>query len=202
VRLPLAFAQKLFAETRNGDTVVVANAKASSASLTYPAVLAPVNEKGKQSTQMQPSLAGYSWNDDAAPDGPVSVLVSMADKHVFVLRNGVNIAEGPLEVADGFALHGSVLMVIGNEKDNTPSLIDPSQTSWQWSAYPILGVNADSLPMLQMELQDRPLRVDDAFAKRIHAILTPGTTILLTDLPAQRDDAKPQPMEPVLQSED
>ena len=46
VRLPHAFAEKLFAETRNGDTVVVANAKAGTASTVHPAVLAPVAKDG------------------------------------------------------------------------------------------------------------------------------------------------------------
>lgn len=200
VRLPLAFAQKLFAETRNGDTVVVADAKASSASLVNPAVLAPVDRTGQETAPIQPVLAGYYWNDAAAPVGPVSVLVSVADKRVFVMRNGVNIAEGALEVADGFALHGSLLMVIGNEKDDAPSPLDPSQSRWQWSAYPILGIEAESLPMLQMQLQEMPLRVDNEFARRIHAVLAPGTTILLTDLPAQRNVAGPQPLQPVLES--
>ena len=42
VRLPQAFAEKLFGITRFGDSVVVANAKASPASVVHPAVLAPV----------------------------------------------------------------------------------------------------------------------------------------------------------------
>ena len=49
VRLPHAFAEKLFAETRNGDTVVVANAKAGTASTVHPAVLAPVAKTARRS---------------------------------------------------------------------------------------------------------------------------------------------------------
>ncbi len=47
VRLPQAFAQKLFGETKRGDTVVVADAKSAPMTLAYPAVLAPVNSVGK-----------------------------------------------------------------------------------------------------------------------------------------------------------
>ena len=46
VRLPHPFAEKVYGITRNGDTVVVANAKASSASVVHPAVLAPISDKG------------------------------------------------------------------------------------------------------------------------------------------------------------
>lgn len=48
VRLPQAFAEKLFGITRFGDSVVVANAKASPASLVHPAVLAPVTAGGSR----------------------------------------------------------------------------------------------------------------------------------------------------------
>ncbi len=47
VRLPQAFAQKLFRETQRGDTVVVADAKSSPMTLAYPSVLAPVNARGQ-----------------------------------------------------------------------------------------------------------------------------------------------------------
>lgn len=49
VRLPQAFAQKLFSETQRGDTVVVADAKSSPMTLAYPSVLAPVNARGQVS---------------------------------------------------------------------------------------------------------------------------------------------------------
>ncbi len=202
VRLPLAFAEKLFAETRNGDTVVVADAKASPASLTRPAVLAPVDEAG---TLLPAPEAGpaYQWNDAVADmPGPVSVLVSVADRRVFVMRNGVLAGEAPLQVADGFALNGSVLMVMGATTLAGPSLIDPGQPRRAWSAYPILGVDAESLPMLQLQLQSRPLKTDQAFAHLTYALLEPGSTVLLTDLPAVRPNPAAQMPVPVLESDE
>jgi hypothetical protein len=46
-----------------------------------------------------------------------------------------------------------------------------------------------------------PLRVDDAFARRLYDVLKPGTTLLLTDLPAVRPDPSAA-LQPVLESDD
>lgn len=202
VRLPHAFAEKLFAETRTGDTVVVASAKAGNASLVYPAVLAPVAKDGK-ATSTRNILAGYFWNEAATePTGPVSVLVSLADQRVFVMRNGVIFAEAALGIDEGFAIGGSVLIVIGEESPGAPSLLAPDRPRHDWTAFPILGVDSDSLSMLQLRLQSMPLQVEASFARRLHDVLAPGTTLLLTDLPAVRPDPEQPAMQPVLESDE
>ncbi|GAB1406243.1 L,D-transpeptidase [Thermomonas brevis] len=202
VRLPHAFAEKLFAETRTGDTVVVANAKASTASIARPAVLAPVARDGSATTPRN-ILAGYYWNQTLADaDGPVSVLVSLADRRVFALRNGVAFAEAALEVEDGFRVGGSVLIVTGEAEAGAPSVLAPERPRRAWSAYPILGVDADSLAMLQLRLQDMPLQVDPGFSRRLYEMLAPGSTLLLTDLPAVRPEADAPALQPVLESDE
>ena len=201
VRLPHAFAEKLFGETRTGDTVVVANAKASTASIVHPAVLAPVASDGTATTPRD-IHAGYYWNQTLADaEGPVSVLVSLADRRVFALRNGVAFAEAALAVSDGFQVGGSVLVVMGDGDGNQPSLLDPERPRRNWSAYPILGVDADSLAMLQLRLQEMPLRVDSGFTRRLYDMLVPGSTLLLTDLPAVRPGASGPALQPVLESD-
>ena len=203
VRLPHAFAEKLFAQTRTGDTVVVANAKAGGASLVHPAVLAPVAPDG--SAAAPPGLlAGYHWDQSLAEaQGPVSVLVSLADRRVIALRNGTAFAEAVLDTADDFAIGGSVLIVVGEATaDAGPSRLDPERPRRRWNAYPILGVDAQALALLQLRLQQRPLGVDPGFAKRLYGVLQPGSTLLLTDLPAVRPDPARPALQPVLESED
>lgn len=199
VRLPQAFAEKLFAITRNGDTVVVAGGPAAPASLVHPAVLAPVDAAGRPLAPLPAAAA--AWNDDADAAGPLSVLVSLAQRRVYALRDGVPVGEAALEVEPGFEVGGSVLMVVGSETEAVPSLIDPDRPRHRWTAYPLLGVDAESLAVLQLRLQQRPLRVDPAFAQRLYAALAPGATVLLTDLPAVRPDPSAQPRAPVLESD-
>ncbi|MCD9029665.1 L,D-transpeptidase [Luteimonas sp. BDR2-5] len=202
VRLPQQFAELLFGVTRNGDTVVVADAKASAAGLVHPAVLAPIASGGQPAAADAAAAGnGVVWTPEASPEGPVSVLVSLADQRVFVLRNGVAIGEAPLQVEPGFAVHGSVLMVAGDANPAQPDAAGTAQPSRHWAAYPVLGVDADSLAALQLRLMQRPLQVDPAFAAAVQGILAPGSTLLLTDLPAVRDTPAGQSWAPVLESD-
>ena len=82
-----------------------------------------------------------------------------------------------------------------------PSLLAPDRPRHDWTAYPILGVDGESLAMLQLQLQSMPLQVDPGFARRLYDVLTPGTTLLLTDLPAVRPDPSAA-LQPVLESDE
>ena len=199
VRLPQAFAEKLFAITRFGDSVVVANAKASPASVVHPAVLAPVIAGGQAA---HPALSAYEvyWNEAASPEGPVSILVSLYDKRVSVLRNGVLIGSAPLQKIQDFALNGTVLLVMTTEMEDIPSLLDPQQKEHRWVAHRVLG-GADT-PMPSLRSLGEAFWIPQDFARRLYGILTPGTTVLLSDLPGVRATPAEQPTVPVLESDE
>ena len=199
VRLPQAFAEKLFAITRFGDSVVVANAKAAAASGGHPAVLAPVSAGGQAA---HPALSAYEvyWNEAASPEGPVSILVSLYDQRVSVLRNGVLIGSAPLQKVQDFALNGTVLLVMTTEMEDIPSLLDPQQKEHRWVAHRVLG-EADT-PMPSLRSLGDALWIPQDFARRLYGILTPGTTVLLSDLPGVRATPAEQPTVPVLESDE
>ena len=199
VRLPQAFAEKLFGITRFGDSVVVANAKASPASVVHPAVLAPVIAGGQAA---HPALSAYEvyWNEAASPEGPVSILVSLYDQRVSVLRNGVLIGSAPLQKIQDFALNGTVLLVMTTEMEDIPSLLDPQQKEHRWVAHRVLGEADTPMPSLR-SLCDALWSPQD-YARRLYGILTPGTTVLLSDLPGVRATPAEQPTVPVLESDE
>ena len=181
MRLPQKFAEKLFEVTRRGQTVVVANAKVAPATIVHPAVLAPVGSGGEALDVAAPPDP-LAWNDAAAPEGPVSILVSTRDRRIEVLRNGVRIASAAIEVADGFTLPGSLLFVMGTELDDAPSPLDPSRPRHRWTMYALpSGEAAPPRDDLAAELRAPP-----AFARRLYDVLVPGTTVLVTNLPAVR----------------
>ena len=199
VRLPQAFAEKLFGITRFGDSVVVANAKASPASLVHPAVLAPVTAGGQAA---HPELSAYEvyWNEAASPEGPVSILVSLYDQRVSVLRNGVLIGAAPLQMIRDFALNGTVLLVMTTEMEDIPSLLDPQQKEHRWVAHRVLGEEGAPMPPLR-SLGDA-FWIPQDFARRLYTVLKPGTTVLLSDLPGVRATPDDQPSVPVLESDE
>ena len=197
VRLPHAFAEKLFAITQRGDSVVVANARAAPASLVHPAVLAPVTAGGAP----QPVRRGYEvyWNDQA-PQGPVSVLVSLHDLRVSVLRDGVLMGSAPLQRVRDVDLNGRVLFVMTSDMEETPSLLDPQRPQHRWVAHRILGDADTAMPSLR-SLQDS-FWIPEAFSRRLYDLLAPGTTVLVSDLPGIRATPVERMEQPLLESED
>ncbi len=210
VRLPKAFAEKVFSVTKTGDTVVVASGASSATSLVHPAVLAPVmpvkagalpSGDAAQVADWLSLEAGldWHWNDYLAPQGAVSVIASLADGRVHVLRNGVRIGEAALSVDADFVLNGSVLLVKSAEP------LEPMESPQDlWQFFPILGQDSQSLALLQLRLQhSQPLHLPEDFARRLRAAMADGATILLTDLPAVREPgAGDDPGEAVLESGD
>src|SRR5204862_2214383 len=87
VRLPLEFSKLLFGVTMKGATVIIADAHSAPATTVHPGLF--FSRAGQES---EPIAAGrFDWNPDNSPSGPVSVIVSSADKTVYVYRNGVEI---------------------------------------------------------------------------------------------------------------
>ena len=212
VRLPHPFAAKVFGVTRTGDTVVVSDARAAPTTLVYPGMLAPVTAHGLPLAVPEDGGPGYRWDDALAPEGPVGVVVSLADRRIYVLRGGVVIGEAPLQLAAGTPeFHGTILFVMGEGNGQGASLLDPAQPARNWTAYPILGqteaAGADAVPAAHQDLLARPsvpLRLPEGFAQRLDAVLVPGVTVLVTDLPGVQPQAgEPErPVQPVLESDE
>ena len=211
VRLPHPFAAKVYGITRTGDTVVVSDARAAPTTLVYPGMLAPVTAHGLPLAVPEDGGPGYRWDDALAPVGPVGVVVSLADQRIYVLRGGVVIGEAPLALAAGTPeFHGTILFVMGEGNGQGASLLDPAQPARNWTAYPILGqteaAGADAVPAAHQDLLARPsvpLRLPEGFAQRLDAVLVPGVTVLVTDLPGVQPQAgEPErPVQPVLESD-
>ena len=202
VRLPQAFAQKLFGTTRRGDTVVVADARSAPMSLVYPAMLAPVSRSGSPlPAPAAGSAKGAYWNDSEAPAGQVGVLVSLHDQRIYVLRDGVLIGESPLAADALPAFQGTTLFVMGEGLVDAPSPLDDHQRQHRWTAYPLLpGAPGQPVPDL-LAFPSLPLALPVDFAHHLYASLVPGTTVLVTSLPAMRPSGAEPGLQPVLESE-
>ncbi|MDG2533272.1 L,D-transpeptidase [Sphingomonas sp. HITSZ_GF] len=84
IRLPSEFARLLFDETELGMTVIVTNQ-------------APALRIGAKPTQSPAFPAGPAvWRPELSRAGPVSIVVSGADRRMVVLRNGVEIGSAPV----------------------------------------------------------------------------------------------------------
>jgi hypothetical protein len=122
------------------------------------------------------------WNDAPGTIGPVSILVTTRDRRVRVFRDGALIATAGFEAAEPPFVGGSMLYVMGEGSQYAPSPLDPAQPRHQWFAYPIATRN-HPVPRADAPVA---LRLPRVFAQRLYAILVPGTTVLVTDLPSIR----------------
>src|SRR5437867_13395655 len=70
-----------------GATVIIADAHSAPAETVHPGLF--FTRSGEES---EPIAAGqFEWNPDKSPSGPVALIVSSADKTVYVYRNCVEI---------------------------------------------------------------------------------------------------------------
>src|SRR6266571_5217644 len=98
IRLPFDFSQLLFSATANGGTVVVGDGKtpvphlASNPGL----LLAP---KDFTPEMLRPLAHNdYDWHPERSTSGPITMVVSAADKTIYVYRNGNPIGRAAIEV--------------------------------------------------------------------------------------------------------
>lgn len=152
IRLPREFARLLFGVTRLGMTVVITREAA------VPRV-APAESLLRGRPAAEPAVgAAPVWRPDAAPSGPVSIVISAADRRVVVLRNGVTI--------------GSASVGISARISRTTAYQLRADRSW-------LRIQLPGQRGGEEDLRGR-IQVDDAFRRSVEAVLTPGTTVVIT----------------------
>ena len=156
IRLPHRFARLLYGVTHMGMTVVITD---------QPVVprVAPAEVMLGSSSRQTESAGQSFWNPNASPSGPVSIVVSAADRRAVVLRNGVVIGRSPvaIDVPIGRTFAFVLRHASGTER------------SWLRVALPGQDVDATT------ELRGR-IQVPEEFRRSIEAILQPGTTVVVT----------------------
>ncbi|MCX8475481.1 MAG: L,D-transpeptidase [Sphingomonas sp.] len=156
IRLPLEFAKRLFAVTRLGMTVVVNRVE------TLPRI-APA-------PQMSPAQPGdpataFEWAPERAPDGPVSIVVSGADRKVVVIRNGRVI--GTAMVAFEEAIRGTQIYMLQSQAGDDR----------RWLRFDLTAdARAEQVPASAL----RRFNVPPDFRQAVASIIGPGTTVVIT----------------------
>lgn len=157
IRLPFEFAQLLYGTTKVGMTVVITS-RAASPRIAHPPAISPADPVASS----QP----MAWNPAAAPEGPVSIVVSAADRRAFVLRNGVIIGSAPVAVAGPITgTWAYALRAIDAEGQ-------------KWIRLDLAGDNPDGAKVDRQEWAR--FQASDDFKRKVAEILVPGSTIVVT----------------------
>jgi hypothetical protein len=174
IRLPYDFSVLLYDATAKGGTVVIGDGKTPQPYLaSNPGLmLAPKDF----SPAMLRSLAAneYDWNPERSPTGPITIVVSSADKALYVYRNGNPIGRAALEV-NGRGRLGENVFTLLEGSTGKPSQLAPGREARRWMRVSGegRGVDADKLASR--------LRFSPEFATKVADEIAPGTTVIVTD---------------------
>lgn len=178
VHLPSEFARLLFGISDVGMTVVVAKQGTAPVDVVHPAGLSPVDARSGAPVE-EPRLAAdetLRWEPEKAPDGPVSLLLSAADQRVLVLRNGVEIGRSRITVdRPDVPLGTHAYTAVAGEAV-------ASGAALRWIAVGGAGHGEEAGRALDPGAVAR-VQMPSAFVARVRPLLTPGTTMVVTDLP-------------------
>jgi L,D-transpeptidase catalytic domain len=169
IHLPYEFAKLLFGTTSMGGTVIVAGRHGDPIRADAGGVLAPA----KVSDHERLELAGnqdYRWRPELSTSGPVSVVISRTDRQAVVLRNGVEIGRAHATIEGDSS--GVRVATLTTSKTGAP----------QWIMVGVPGGDADAGRPVDANELDR-LKVPHGFMEDVQAIMTPGSTVLVTDSP-------------------
>ena len=174
VRMPYEFAQKLFSETKTGMTVVVADAKQFPATVANPGLMAPVDAKGAPIAE-PPGGADLFWRPEAAPEGPVTVLVTNEDKLVRVFRAGVEIGRSRFVLGDpNRKITLAVLTMLEPSPDDPISPVTGRPLP-RW-----LVVSGDQKVEVSTERLLEVIQIPLEFRRDAANVVGPGTTMVVT----------------------
>jgi hypothetical protein len=174
IRLPFDFSQLLYSATAKGGTVVVGDGKvpvphlASSPGL----ILAP---KDFTPEMLRPlAKQEYDWHPERSGSGPITIVVSAADKAMYIYRNGNAIGRAAVEVG-GYGSLGEQVYAMLEGQTGRESALAPGRESRRWMSVSSTGRRVDA-----EQIKSR-LHVNPEFARKVYDVLAPGTTVIVTD---------------------
>jgi len=178
VRLPYDFSQLLFATTSTGGTVIIGDGKtpvprlASNPGL----LLAP---KDFSSDMVHPMTKGeYDWHPERSPSGPVTIVISSADKAMYIYRGGDAIGRAAVEISSkGFSgtKLGNHVFTMLEGTTGKPSRFTPKHEEARW-----MRVTSEGRPVDPDALASR-LHFSADLADKLANEMNPGTTVIVTD---------------------
>lgn len=159
VRLPVDFAAKLYTVTTMGSTVIIADNNSAASGTTNPGLLFSAHAGAS---------SGAVWTPEKAPKGPVSIIVSAPDGTAYVYRNGIEIGRSPV---------GGMGRLAGSHVYSALSPVDANGRR-DWISTTSVGGRSPNIPELAKRVSIPP-----DFLANVRALITPGTTLVLTDAP-------------------
>lgn len=181
IRLPMDFAKKLYGITGfSNTTVVISDAHSSPVEVYHPGLLAPMISDGKAVSARRTDASPF-WNDPGPDAGPLSVLVSRADRRAYIYRGGQQIGTAPVELADPDAHTGVAAFSLLQKP--TPEQINSDYPSLRWTTVQVTDPDEGQTAAQQLG----KFKMDPIFLKEMLTAMDVGSMLVITDLPSTRE---------------
>ncbi len=168
VRLPLEFSKLLFKTTEMGGTVVIAGSHGEPYKRPPAGVLTPARVGGYGAVQLPLREDNdFSWHPDLSPSGPTSIVISTSDQQVVVLRNGIEIGRAKAVVQQQ-TTEAQVL-----------TLTKARGGKSEWIQVGVTNLADERAEIISTQGVER-MHLPAAFVANMRSIMTPGTTVLVT----------------------
>ena len=174
VHLPSQFAQTLFDSTNMGMVVVITKSGEAPERLVHPTAISPISATTGADDEAAPLPAGeaFRWQPEKAPEGVVSLVMSTADRRLFVYRNGVEIGRARIDFSAAGPPQGThaYLVATGGQPGRMPP----------WLRIGIPGHEDEARQPVSPQDVARVV-VPRAFVDDVLPLLVPGVVLVQTD---------------------
>jgi len=139
IRLPYDFSELLYGTTRNGSTVVITEKAATPAISKKPASIL-LDSRSAEGVKPVPK-GSVVWEPNKSPEGPVNMLLSYADKTIYVFRNGVQIGQSPVALTISDDMPQGIFLMLEGTKNKSSATGQPLHP---WSMLALHGGSPDN----------------------------------------------------------
>jgi hypothetical protein len=173
VRLPYEFAQKLYGVTKTGLTVVVSDTQQFPGTIAHPGLVAPVTATGTPVSEPSP-VNDVIWRPEVAPEGPVTILITIEDLRISVFRGGLEIGRAPFTlgaVKRTITLHVLTMLEPSGDEPLDPATGKPA-TRW-------LMVSGEQEDYVSTDELLAVFKIPSEFLRQAATVVGPGTTLVV-----------------------
>ncbi len=184
VHLPSKFSEELFAISPMGMTVVVADDKTAVVDVAHPPAFAPVDARtGAASVpERLKSDQEFRLEPEKSRHGPVSILMSAADRRVLVMRNGVEIGRARIDIHNPEVPLGTHAYMLTSEYLDIPHPSLPGVKMGKWIGIAVPGHEDDAGREVTQDAAGR-VSMPSGFQRALYLLVEPGATMVVTDAP-------------------
>ncbi len=185
VRLPAGFASKLFNRVRIGTPVVILDSAPVVLNTNSPFFLNPPTQEelDAETARLGPDIA-HDWRPKRAVRGQLSLVLSLADRMLVVMRHGLEIGRARVSVT-GEMTGQQIFQMTQTAQDAAPV--------WKPLSLPVLEETLTDMPITALEPPlsaappgERHFAISPHFRQLLAPIMAPGSILTVIEGPLSR----------------